>query len=107
MSHSNIFGNFALALQPKRTPKRRMARSRLTRHRTKQETALALLRHPKGTTVTAIIKATAWHGHSVRSFFVATVLKNLGLALSSETVGGARIYRVMTRIKSNPAPAVS
>jgi hypothetical protein len=55
--------------------------------------------------VTAIIKATAWY--EVRSFFVATVLKKLRLALSSETVGGARIYRVMTRIKSNPAPAVS
>ena len=106
MSHSNILTNIVPATQPKRTAKRRKAGPALRRPRTKQERVLVLLKHPKGTTIAAIIKATGWQEHSVRSFFVTIVLQELGLALSSESIGGARVYRA-TPIASKPVRAVA
>src|SRR5712671_3118152 len=108
MSYSNISRKVTPAKQPNRTAKRRKLGPSPARRKTKQETVLALLRRSKGATIAAIMKATAWQEHLVRSFFVAIVLKKLGMTLTSKRVDGARVYSVTPGpIASKPASAVA
>ena len=62
---------------------------------TKTEKALALLRRPKGVTVTELGKATGWQKHSVRGFMSGTLKKRKGLEIVSEKdEKGVRRYRI-------------
>ena len=63
----------------------------------KQDKIVALLQHPKGATLDALVKETGWQKHSVRGFLAGTVRKKLKLPLLSEKIDGVRTYRIGTR----------
>lgn len=62
--------------------------------KTKAEAILALLRRPKGASISEIATATSWQDHSVRGFLSGTVKKKMGLALLVEKADGVTRYRL-------------
>ncbi|QOK93437.1 DUF3489 domain-containing protein [Ralstonia pseudosolanacearum] len=66
-----------------------------TRENSKQAQVIAMLRHPEGTTISEICKATGWQAHTVRGMFAGALKKKLGLTITSEkTSDGERVYRI-------------
>jgi hypothetical protein len=67
----------------------------------KQSRVVAMLKSPKGATITAMTKATGWQQHSVRGFLAAVVRKRLKLRLDSKLVDGERFYHVAGLANTN------
>jgi hypothetical protein len=72
---------------------------------TKNAQVLAMLEDRAGTTIAAIMAATGWQQHSVRSFFAGVVRKRLGLNLISEPGEGGRVYRIVDTPADRPKQA--
>ena len=67
----------------------------------KRSHVIAMLQSPKGTTITAMMKATGWQQHSVRGFLAGVVRKRLKLKLDSRLVDGERVYRAAGSANTN------
>ena len=73
----------------------------------KQSRVIAMLQSPAGATIAAMMQATGWQQHTVRSFLAGVVRKRLKLKLGSKKVDGTRVYRVATGDSGKPRPGRS
>jgi hypothetical protein len=71
---------------------------------TKHARIIAMLKKPAGVTIAAIMAATDWQQHSVRSFLAGVVRKKLGLNLVSDQTDKGRVYRIKDG-RASPAAA--
>ena len=67
----------------------------------KQSRVVAMLKSPKGATITAMTKATGWQQHSVRGFLAGVVRKRLKFRLDSKLLDGERVYHVAGLANTN------
>ncbi len=66
------------------------------RNGTKQAALIAMLRRPKGATISQIAEATGWLHHTIRGAMSGALKKKLGLNVTSEKPDGKdRIYRII------------
>jgi uncharacterized protein DUF3489 len=70
-------------------------------HASKQSQVVAMLKSPKGATITAMMKATGWQQHSVRGFLAGVVRKRLKFRLDSKLLDGERVYHVAGLANTN------
>jgi hypothetical protein len=60
----------------------------------KIDQVIAMIRRPKGASISDLTKATAWQAHSVRGAISGTLRKKQGLNIVSEKSGDVRLYRI-------------
>lgn len=81
------------AAKPKGAKSSRRTRAQKTRS-TKIDTLIAMLRNPKGASISDLAKATNWQPHSVRGAISGTVKKKRGLEVTRQHAGGTFLYRI-------------
>jgi Protein of unknown function (DUF3489) len=67
-------------------------RRNVARENTKTAKVIALIRQPKGASLRAIMRATAWQAHTVRGFISGQLGKKMGLRVRSFQRDGERVY---------------
>jgi hypothetical protein len=55
---------------------------------------IAMMRRPKGATISDLTKVTTWQAHSVRGAISGTIRKKQGLNVVSKKSGDVRLYRI-------------
>jgi len=65
-----------------------------TKHPSKQDAVIAMLRRPEGATIDEVANAMGWQRHTVRGLFSGALKKKLGLTLASAKEARGRVYRI-------------
>ena len=76
------------------SPERLTNESTGTADRTKKAQVIAMLDTASGASVAEMMAATGWQKHSVRGFLSGTVVRRMGLIISSFKRDGGRVYRI-------------
>jgi hypothetical protein len=81
-------------VQPASEPSPAAPATRPEPRQTKVQAVVALLQRPEGARIQDIMTTTGWQAHSVRGAMSGAIKKGLGLSITSEKVGGVRVYRI-------------